>query len=459
VAKAVIQAVKQQSPPGRFLTGCGNKWQSISHQKALEKTSQALRERDGTKKLSSIEALEATSIAGDDRLTVLTEVVKANGPGKKKKSTKKRKINAFEKPSWWSKGTPVDTNKVTPQSIPSFDSNSNSSRTKRTKKSTPNTTTDDTDTPLPLDSLQARQTSFFDFLSKSIFFGKNKQPNDQNLQSNRSSFGSIANPIEITSMDSLPQYPTQTITASSAHNNLAMYPIQQQHMMTSLNGRASLVNHNQQQVDDFEPLPFEKCHTTAFSQNENLLNEKIALDQVQILQQMQSLKQQQQEIDILVEKSTKRPSMPPPSTSPLYPQQQQQQRQETSLPKNGLKAQVSDWLTSLFPPQPEEADPPPQQEQQEPALDRDMSPTLMNLVRSPSTFLTTLKSGVTSLFLDTSSTTTAAQPPSDYEIPPPLPPPAMGQNTSFGTRSSARDSLLDDTEDDPFETQLRNFHS
>jgi len=163
-----------------------------------------------------------------------------------------------------------------------------------------------------------------------------------------------------------------------------------------------------------------------------------------------------------------------------------------------LKAQMSDWLASFFPESPrhESAEitktkatsnsdggddddapiPPPPGVITDPVLSRSMSSTLFGLVESPTMFLTSLKSGVTSLFGD-SVAPVRRFPTGTFEQPQEQEQNRL-QNQKFGGSTvgaerigvdeitvhnavlgqwvEQRGSLLDDIEETPMERELRN---
>lgn len=159
-------------------------------------------------------------------------------------------------------------------------------------------------------------------------------------------------------------------------------------------------------------------------------------------------------------------------------------------PMGRLTTQVSDWLTSFWPLGKEQqmqqqqmqqrqqqmqqqmqqqqaesqaAPPPPPGDN----LERSISSTLFNLARSPSQFLTSLKTGVTSMFggddlnpVPVARTSFIGTPHAgnlggDNGIANSM----QGGGAVIGTASTGKDSLLDDYEETPLESRLRSVSS
>mmetsp|Transcript_11606 Transcript_11606/g.27635 ORF Transcript_11606/g.27635 Transcript_11606/m.27635 type:complete len:644 (+) Transcript_11606:175-2106(+) len=170
-------------------------------------------------------------------------------------------------------------------------------------------------------------------------------------------------------------------------------------------------------------------------------------------------------------------------------------------PQKGLRTQMSDWLSTFFPPtkrdEPRESGnytddtdpgssshsamendetsiPPPPGGGS--SLGRSVSSALFGLVESPSMFLTTLKSGVSSVFGDSvageSFSPTIRRFPSTFQqMRQHQPQPnfllqqrgkgsgggaMLGNHPVLGERAPKRDSLLDDIDETPMEKELRN---
>lgn len=476
VAKAVVKAVQGQDPPGRYLevhkpTGA---WKEIPYKRALDKTSQALREKDPNPETEFDQGAReaAASAATDSSLQVLTEAtlqqagLSTSGPQTstlkpvpKKKTYKKRKESMqFQKPSWWSRGTPIATG-ARPAAKPSFSGLQPAAKRSKTEAQ-------EDDVPLPVNGLQARESSFFNFLSNTGIFGAGSPAKAQRATgvpglSNNTNMN--MNGFENANITGLGQG-----TIGNIPNNNAILHFQQQQqyfqgdvnnvrvdngqfgMQPNLQARNSL-------ADVFEPLPLNEAETSG----QGNLNNNMTMDQMLVRQQMQMLQQHQSSNGYPPQGTTDGfvPASAPANASGVNDIQV-----VAAPPKSGLTGQVSDWLTSFFPPPGDESEaqtlPPPQQN-----LQRGISSALFNLARSPSQFLTNLKSGVTSMFMDNSPGKPAAM---AQMCAPTVPQPAglTNHNHSIGSQSFGiptnamrRDSLLDDTEDTPLETQLRNVRS
>jgi len=218
VAKAIVQAVQQQDPPGRFLekTDFGMKlWREIDYKRCVHKTSQALREKDRCDDYSVPASKEAVA-AGENALGELDAKLKELAEQTSQKNSNKRKreevdlsdlANAtlrragfrahstalrrtstagnddeaakrnfqFMKPAWMGQAVPgmptsyrefMEQNGTGNQSVP------------------PNKlmrTDGDESIPLPPDSMPNRQASMFNFLSGSSLFSRS---NTAQLSSN-----------------------------------------------------------------------------------------------------------------------------------------------------------------------------------------------------------------------------------------------------------------------------------
>jgi hypothetical protein len=192
VSKAIVQAVQQQNPPGRFLEiktkDVNGLWKQIPYKRAVDKTSQALREKEaGVNDQDSLAPLtnmpigltgrpkgeekQGEAAAKQERANDMNEITKMtlaqagleanNGPDYKgpvaaaatvpmpvTAASRKRKAAPpeFIKPSWWSKGSPSE---------------------KKSKQQ------EEDQVPLT-EPLQIRQTSMFHFLSEATgIFGRN----------------------------------------------------------------------------------------------------------------------------------------------------------------------------------------------------------------------------------------------------------------------------------------------
>ena len=427
VAKAVVKAVHEQSPPGRFLELDDTEiWRVVTPKKALDKTSQALREVFKSKEPSSPSSDFQVDISAEaqrleergpkkkrkksknesrlsDMLSVeeiegmLYEPCRTYGPMKRKpkKEPKRRKKESFRKPDWWSTGTPVPSISLSQGMV-----DESEPKVKRVK---PTETEEDDVVPLPVESMQTRQSSFFNFLRSSRFLGT--------VSPSRSSI--VGASIQ----------GTQTNVLSTA--NFGQMGID-----------------NAPETDELEPLPLDSS---------GLQDTQAARQAIQMLQNQGGFLATQefaQGINNLNAESTVPLAITAAAASP---------------PNAGLKAQVSDWLNSFLPRNIDndkreqapvsEAPPPPPADN----LGRGTSSSfLFNLARSPSQFLTNLKSGVTAFFVD-SEPPGSATPEEGFPQPITLPKPSLvSQTHSFGTPSVAKkDDLLEDTDETPMEMQFR----
>eukprot|EP00980_Cylindrotheca_fusiformis_P004371 scaffold925_cov129-Cylindrotheca_fusiformis.AAC.24 len=480
VAKAVVKAVQGQDPPGHFLEPdkASGGWKEIPYKRALDKTSQALRERDPEAESvtgyaqSAREA--AASATNDSSLEVLTEAtlqqagLSSSGsqslaakPSDKKKTTSKKRKEAtqFQKPSWWSWGTPIDT---TGQLSTKHASNPIQPAAKKNK-------TDNLDdvVPLPVDGLQTRQSSFFKFLSSTGIFGSGAQakapkgpgmvvtPNNATVRTNgfRTLHSSCSVPGTITSMPNNNGWSNQPQQGLSISNN-APFAIQPPGSQP-----------HDSFTDAFEPTPLNGDEKNGHGN----LKGNTRMDPTTVRHQMQLLRQPENN-DEIYQNAPKPVEAVSAATLPESISNVADNNIEVAAPpKAGLTKQVSDWLALFFPPGGGEVEgeagaedneiSPPQQ-----SMQRGISSTLFNLTRSPSQFLTNLKTGVTSMFMDNSP----GKPGAMGQVPPPVVPPPAGLNSqnlgnssqSFGIPSESKpDSLLDDTEESPLEAQLRNVRS
>jgi hypothetical protein len=476
VSKAVVKAVQGQCPSGRYLEidKATNGWKVIQYKRALDKTSQALRERDPTPDTEDDQsAREAVaSAANESSLDVLTEVTlqqaglsvtgpqrATSKPAANKKTSKKRKESTqFQKPSWWNRGTPTV---IGAQSAakPSYSGMQPSAKKNKTE-------TQEED-PLPVDALQARQSSFFNFLNNTGIFGSGSSSKSQrppfvlgsnNINTNGNTKTNGLEPLDVSRFN-------QGKISNNPNSHFRLQNQQEQ----SYQGETNNVNNSpfgMQQpnlqvqnslVDVFEPLPMNQAE----SSGRGNFNNDMTMDQMIVRQQMQMLQQNQSNNGFAFRGTSKIAGGFVQASSNNVAATNTEE--VAAPPKAGLTSHVSDWLTSFFPPAGDEDEaqtlPPPQQNFQ-PGI----SSTIFNLARSPSQFLTNLKSGVTSIFMDNSPGNPGALGQmGELAIPKPAGLTSQNhslgsQSQSFGIQSETRmDSLLDDTEDSPLETQLRNF--
>jgi hypothetical protein len=236
VAKAIVQAVQQQEPSGRFLEVADRNeglWRQISYKRAVDKTSQALREKDppmpqdgdanfnanampamdpplqlpddsiqseaaeaaakaaarkGKRKEEDLTdlaqaTLKQAGFIGDNNQNKVTPASAILPPqvdlGKKRKPPRKQE---FIKPSWWGRSAPVDVNvdvNVNVDQMDNHNDNHNDSAANRpAKKLKP----EDPLVPPPPEPLQTRQSSLFRFLSNTSIFGGADQQQQQQQQ-------------------------------------------------------------------------------------------------------------------------------------------------------------------------------------------------------------------------------------------------------------------------------------
>ncbi len=504
VAKAIVQAVQQQDPPGRFIKmqdpdsdAEQHLWEPITYAQAVNKTSQALREKDAASrnqakkeaqqqklvsqestpktvekdakrvKFGGVEALESDSNPANTAAKQTEKPQKrksdsdSEGESTSKRGGKKRKIaDTFVKPFWWGRAPAITrvTNGrttvynpsrgvVTPgmdTSLNSEDSNHQNNQVNTMGRGVVNQVDlgQTEQEPMPLEApLVSRQSSMFRFLSNTGIF-------------NRGTSGVVA--------------PTQaeenSHPATDALNNL---------------------NASEKSFDGVE---------NTYSSNMGKTS----------VQELRSRAQQKRHSLLSVTDS----SMDDFPTVGLI------NDDEEVLPPptpRGLKTQMSDWFTSIFPspsktslanaaPPNTKNDAKPAAAQQQQQVDeasippppgagmgRSVSSALFgSLIESPSLFLTTLKSGVSSMFGDsvvgqdagpirrfpssfqrqeqqqeeqTQTTTTA--PPSSYSGTTN----SITTNTTgmipavLGEKATRGDSLLDDFEETPMEKSLRNVNA
>jgi len=518
VAKAIVQAVQQQDPPGRFIKMQDPDsdvepllWEPIAYAQAVNKTSQALREKDAasrnqakkaqqqqqqkldkTKENSSkpVEKGAAKRVKfggvetkGDSNPDdAAAAAAKPNDNPQKRKSDsdsegdesttkrggKKRKIaDTFVKPFWWGRApaiTRVTNGRTTVYNpprggvvTPGMDTSSNSQDSSNKNNQVNNTMgrgvvnqVDIVQTeqePMPLAApLVSRQSSMFRFLSNTGIF-------------TRGTSGVVAPPPP-------PQVEPNVHPATDALNYL----------------------------DSSE----KSLETNTYNMGKTSVQELRARAQ----QQQQKRHSLLSDTDDIMDEfpttglTNDDEEVPPPPTP------------------RGLKTQMSDWFTSIFPSPSKtslangqstntnnnnDAKPAQQPQQQQQQVDeapippppgagmgRSVSSVLFgSLVESPSLFLTTLKSGVSSMFGDSvvgqdagpirrfpSSFQRQQQQQTQNTTAPALPPPfskttnSTGITTTtttmippvLGEKTKGGDSLLDDFEETPMEKSLRNVN-
>lgn len=324
VSQAVVNAVLDQDPPGRFLEHTtDNQYRVISYARSLRKASQSLREKSGkneaqtTKEIPEILSPEEIEILGEKRLS-----------GKKVKSRRQTSSSSSH----------AELRGI----AESFEPDA-----KRVKKEPPCIPEDDV-APLPIDTLETRQTSVFKFLSGSTILGK--------LSPARASIA-LASLRRSTPSDVVSITTTQSIPMNMTRGN----------------------THVRNGADEFEPLPLDSG---------NDLDSAQAKQAVNILNGLRGHGE--------IEASTE-------GTDNFHPDAVLSVASALATPANmGLKAQVSDWLNSFLPSMDRENHDRRKQSSEahmasrtSQKLERSLSSTFFRLARSPSDFLTTLKSGVT----------------------------------------------------------------
>jgi hypothetical protein len=546
VSKAIVQAVQQQNPQGRFLeiTKQDNGlWKQIPYKRAVDKTSQALREKEmGKDDQDSLAALttnmpiglkgrpkgdirQGEAAAEQERTNDMNEITKMtlaqagleanNGPDYKgpvvsvadapqavaaaTATSRKRKSAPAEfiKPSWWSKGSPA-TKKTTKQPT--------------TKKKTKQE--EEEEVPLT-EPLQIRQTSMFRFLSEAtgIFgrspsvtpsaqinndmqsssgfaFGRHPGNNDPNQNQNRNNQGmnmgqsaAVARVYdeEMRKGRSSACYEEllqdQVQSRRDSHNNIDTntnmrgsfsqqhQQSQQQQQQSSSMGENSVMSDNR--IAEFQPFPVPHVNGGYNNNNNNNMGQQgnmygnynptmqnnMGAGGIYHPQPSGDMNNSQQII--------------PPYAAAAPPREQEA---AVPPPMNRLTTQVSDWLNSFWPlgkdglpEEPKEETPPPP-----PVLEPGMSSTFMDLVRTPSRLLTSLKSGVTSMLFaemnsnnddnDINNSNHSSQDLGQSVVPPP-PSNNMAPHMLGNATAQRRDSLLEDYEETPLEKSLRSVSS
>lgn len=489
VAKAIVQAVQQQDPPGRFLekADVGMKlWREVDQKRCVHKTSQALRERERASDVgheSSQKSVAAGNSAlkeidtklkkiaentasrnmqhkrGDGNID-LTELTNATlsragfesqtaaarsakrqqqegAPGKSgSKNTAKNKSEKFIKPAWWQQGLPPLPNSYRQYIDSQINQGLHPNKRRRTSIEDP--------TPLPPDALQNRQSSLFNFLKNTRIFGRESfsqgsmMGENTQYQSNMGQ-GEGLNDANTRSsgLFSFSGGAPKSFLGDSSSN-------QQQQMRNpsfllstaaaNIHGSFSETTMTANQVPSsdtaIEPLPFataETAQTATIASTHNMHG-------------MSSHERNSQTGgEGLTDLEDCTASAPP---------------------LNRLTSQLSDWFTSLMPTSGKQGKRGATTEEEAPLpendLERSVSSSIFGVVRSPSQFLTNLKSGVTSIFGGTSDLEPVpiigSMPPNSTMHAPPLPPVAQSQES---TDVGKRDSLLDDYEETPMEARLR----
>eukprot|EP00934_Nitzschia_sp_Nitz4_P006317 Nitzschia sp. Nitz4//scaffold191_size41780//36734//38362//NITZ4_007477-RA/size41780-processed-gene-0.39-mRNA-1//1//CDS//3329540211//6307//frame0 len=449
VAKAIVQAVQQQEPPGRFLEVAdkdAGTWRQINYKRSVDKTSQALREKEQQPQQpqsSPVDPLEsevaqlaaqAAAKKGKKQSTDLSDLAQAtlrqagleanNGGSSNQQQSNdqqgKRKASGmgdYPMSAFWDQGG---------QGGPSADSNEFGARQKRSRT--------DPDEAAPLPTLQTRQSStFFRFLSSSGIFGssnKNEQGNNyvDPMRQQSSGFFSYGGGNNDMRQPNLRPNPSDLISMEASHFE---------------GGNISMGGGNQRQsLNNFDPLP-----VNSVSQGGG------GIMQGQFTPEASRMNNGMQEQYY--------PNMAM-TQGPRDSMAGQQMGDAVPPPSNRLTSQVSDWLGSFWPlgrdgqarPNPQDQEnfqPPPPPEGN---LERRASSSIFNLARSPSQFLTSLRSGVSSMFGGDDLTPVPVN-QMNGRVPEATPAaPIIGTATT-----SKPDSLLDDYEETPLETRLRSVTS
>ena len=434
VAKAIVQAVQKQEPPGRFLEMFQKEsgvWKPITYRRAVDKTSQALREKevasannaDGSDSIMPAENIEREVSSKD----VAAAFAAAQGKGKtdavrmsdlaqvtlkhaglhekgqevtpspaviRKQSSSKRKAQGNSqvvKPSsWFDRGISMDVSNIT-------------STNKRMKTDTLLQDIDDSALPLPPDLLTTRQTSLFNFLSNTSIFGGQPSRRSSQIQPQQSRFSSGNNVS-----NTLPN-PDAMISAEASRFEPRQLPQQQ-----NINNNQFAMQPQPQFQPSFEPVPLPNGSNPQqgnFINNDNVKNknsfhfnqqvQQLQLQQQRMVQQLQQLQRQGGRTN--ANNSNDDPfGMEEVPTEGLFPSgmDNSQAFQPVAAsashdfdaaavppPVNRMTTQVSGWLTSFWPvgkdgqqgQQEQQPPPPPPGEN----LERSISSTLFNFARRP----------------------------------------------------------------------------
>ena len=494
MAKAIVQAVQQQDPPGRFLEMAqkdSGMWKQITYKRAVDKTSQALREKEppagssGAKDVMPVPdpaaqseavaaAVAASARKGKKSDGDLSELTKATlkqaglDPGDGHQISKRKAPQSqseYAKHSWWNRGA---------------DNNASNQAHKRMKMEQFDSN------PPPPEPLEVRQSSLFRFMRGTSIFGlrntgQNQQPQQQRSQSGFFSFSGGGNNSGNMRMNTNLRNPGDMITAEAAHFGSSMNNLQNNNQF----GMPQLQNFN----SGFDPLPLSggnpqqaQFNNSNLSANFQFNQQQMQQHQMQMHQQMQQMQMQQRQMrqhkamygnnnsqnannDQFGMEELPRMGLIPSGTvsngsQPFASSMPQENGSPMPPPTNRMTTQVSDWLTSFWPlgkeaQQEQNQSPPPPPPPPPPPtgnnLERSISSTLFNLARSPSNFLTSLKSGVSSMFAGEVAEESPEPSGEPFDV-------ATSSNASLGTVPQ-RDSLLDDYEETPLETRLRSVTS
>ena len=284
VSKAIVQAVQQQDPPGRFLEMSkkdNGLWRPIPYKRAVDKTSQALRERElptpgekGKESDSPKPTKAGLDVVGkkgppktlEDAGVALagTEELKpqaapkgqlpalSTGPGSAVAGvaleSKKRKVEPtqFVKPSWWTKGAPSVGDGVESKRAKHESREVIITKPAPVASSLAGGGSDDEPDPVPLPTqpLQTRQSSMFRFLSQTGIFGSKQKQQQQ--QKPTASMGGFAFTSNSSSAGSRGSAPTTNFNAQMQRQAVASNPsfnmqFQQQPQMSGAAGLSGQV--------------------------------------------------------------------------------------------------------------------------------------------------------------------------------------------------------------------------
>eukprot|EP00529_Nitzschia_sp_RCC80_P013456 CAMPEP_0113451110 /NCGR_PEP_ID=MMETSP0014_2-20120614/6172_1 /TAXON_ID=2857 /ORGANISM="Nitzschia sp." /LENGTH=596 /DNA_ID=CAMNT_0000342461 /DNA_START=68 /DNA_END=1861 /DNA_ORIENTATION=+ /assembly_acc=CAM_ASM_000159 len=513
VAKAIVQAVQQQDPPGRFLEKAKKTdkvWVQITYKRAVDKTSQALREKDTpadtaalkhvAMQMGGMEAFAAASAAtADSGVAAAASAATSNnlqgltsatlnstgmyggGGGGNSSATaapypsaggtdtsginmkcKKRKAAPdFVKPSWWSRGTPIATGAGTNVNTATPSPSVNAFGTATKKK-----------VPVTVDGMSSSNKKMR--VSEMGFgVGDDPLPPADGLTARQSSVIRFLNSSGLFGSSSAaaaskPQQPLPTdqtgrqaslfgmggifpfsrgqSQANTGNTMMGRISLQQQQQMTSDTAAS-----NGDFMDDRKPAAVPSSEFPSAKSNGGSPFSDGSLEEV--------------------------------PTTGLFPSNMTESEAAAAAPPppaRGLTAQMSDWLNSFFPageeggpstPSPGDRKPapnsrsdgnspvpppPPVGQTGSGSLSRSVSSTIFGLVESPSQLITSLKTGITGMFGN------------DPTSSDPLPvggaagvPPVAASVPVFGeVTTSKRESLIDDDDDEnPMETKLRTLNS
>ena len=541
VSKAVVQAVHEQDPPGRFLESSGREtgtWKVVSYKRSVDKASQALREKDrddggtiyGSRSTTNslkkppppppVQSFAAVggnpashgdaSIRGITKIALRNSGLSPRGRSPSTKTTppqtagdasKKRKPNGTVGPaatasSWWGVQT---------------------AKRQRQENATSLGGNDDDDAPLPATSLENRQSSIFRFFSSAgNMFGSKKSSNNYSNAEPMETLSSydtnnvingnhqpmmtmMNNPsgggggMNGGSNNNLNQGAASMSSAARAAQHFdeeqrqgrssfvyesSLQQQQQQQRMRMMNsadfvssGSDPLTSQNTDSAD--AALLLESQMRTAELRSREMFtnnggNNMTNFASAQMMPGSGSAGGSLQQQPQFYSYAQSQQQQPEQNQKPAAQVQQEGEEEKPPSPSNPLSAQMSDWLSSFWPLGKDKRQTSDEQAAQAPKLEPGLSSAFINLARSPSRFLTSLKTGVSSLFDSSGASEENAE--RAFSASAPVPPPQQQQSSVLpdqmdnvpapvlGTASSAsarRDSLLDDYEETEMESRLR----